>query len=100
LRNFELPPWSIVQVFGSFIRSRQTGATSADDHNGRGVLPGRGGRSRCDLFSDKDRIALSLYLPALNRVERRSAKRFAGPQAEAGVMPWATHFIANKEALG
>ena len=59
----------------------------------------RARRRRRDFFSDKDRIVLSLYLPALNRIERGSAKGFAGSQAEAGVMPWATYFIAHNQAF-
>src|SRR5262249_56576361 len=55
---------------------------------------------RLDLLAH-ERLAVALfYLPARHGAQRRRAERLAGAQAEAGMVPGATHGVADHEAFG
>ena len=74
---------------------------AADDHDLAGRIDGpRDARLRLlALLPDEDAIALALDLPDRKRIERRRARRFAGAQIEAGVMPGAADALADHESF-
>src|SRR5262249_37188738 len=53
-----------------------------------------------DFLPDIYRAVTLLDTPARDGVERRRAHRFAGAQAEAGMMPRTAHGFADEETLG
>jgi hypothetical protein len=52
------------------------------------------------LVANDDPVVDPLDPPARNGIECRRSNRFAGAQAEAGVMPGATDGVANDETIG
>src|SRR5215468_11514996 len=55
---------------------------------------------RRDLLPDEEPFSNLLYLPALDPIERRGSQGFTRAQTETRMMPRATHFVANYQALG
>jgi hypothetical protein len=76
----------------------------ADDHHrrrvGRDFAVWRGRKLACGkLAGDEEHPVALLDSPASDGVERRSAQRLAGAEAEAGVMPGAAHRVADAQPL-
>ena len=54
---------------------------------------------RRPLFSHERRVADPLDAPAGNRIQRGGTQRFAGSQAETGVVPWAPNGVADDQTF-
>ena len=90
-----------VSLAAQHLRSRQSCRASTDDHNRSWMLPGICFRRRLlNLVSNKYLIAAFLHLPAWNGIERRRAKCLSGTQAETGMVPRTTYFLAIEQTFG
>jgi hypothetical protein len=52
------------------------------------------------LVSDEDQSIALCHVPASDRVDRRRPEGLSGAQIETGVVPGATHGVANHKTLG
>src|SRR5262249_58641596 len=55
---------------------------------------------RLDFFAHENRAIALFHAPARHRVEGGRCDRLTGPQAEAGVVPRASHGVADDQSFG
>src|SRR5688572_23958856 len=94
---------TVVSSTAKHVGGGQAGAAASDDDDGRGrACHARGARARGvhrQLLSDVRLVANPLDTPAGNRIEGRRAERLTGSQAEAGMVPRASHRVADDQAF-
>ena len=81
-------------------RGGEAGRAAADDHDllrPSGVRARRGDRRRCRFLAHEHLVVAQLGRPARDGAERRRPHRFAGPQAEARVVPRAAHGVVDHQ---
>ena len=95
----------VVTRTAEHLGGRQPRAASPDDDNGLRHRPRTRWRWRRDrgslqFFPDVGLVADQFDAPARDRIERRRTQRFAGAEAEAGVMPRTAHRVPHDQPLG
>src|SRR5438093_484651 len=91
---------ALVALAAQHLGGGETGRAAADNHDllrRSGRRCDTGARCRHQLLPHEHLVVSKLSRPARDGTERRRAQRFAGPQAEAGVVPRAAHSVVDHQ---